>query len=161
MPRPGDRWSRLLHDAFEVGIAAKALFALSETLSGLGLLFIRAEWVRATARWLTASELSEDPGDLVGRWIMAAAQGFSVSTQHFWAVYLIGHGLIKLAAVGALILGFRWAYPLSIAVLMGFILWQMQKWAETGSPLMLGISVFDLAVIWLIWHEWRTLPLPR
>ena len=109
MPRPGDRWSRLLHDAFEVGIAAKALFALAETLSGLALLFIRAEWVQATARWLTASELSEDPGDLVGRWVMAAAQGFSVSTQHFWAVYLIGHGLIKLAAVGALILGFRWA----------------------------------------------------
>ena len=43
---------------------------------------------------------------------------------------------------------------------MGFILWQVQKWAATGSPLMLGISAFDLVVIWLIWHEWRTLPKP-
>ncbi len=153
-------WSRLLHDAFEVGIFAKALFALIETLCGLALLFIRADWVHTTASWLTASELSEDPGDRFGRWIMALSQGYSVSTQHFWSAYLIGHGLIKLAAVGALIAGFRWAYPLSIAVLIGFIVWQMQKWAATGSVLMLGLSLFDLIVIWLIWHEYRTLPKP-
>ncbi|MEZ5779396.1 MAG: DUF2127 domain-containing protein [Paracoccaceae bacterium] len=160
MPQIGNRWSRFLHNAFEVGIIAKAIFALTETLSGLALLSIRADWVRTAAGWLTASELSEDPGDLFSRWIMAAAQGFNVSTQHFWGAYLIGHGLIKFAAVGALIAGFRWAYPLSIAVLIGFILWQMQKWVATHSALMIGLSVFDVVVIWLIWHEWRTLPEP-
>lgn len=151
-------WSRLLHDAFEIGIVAKAIFALAETLSGIALVFLQAGWVHTTASWLMASELSEDPGDLAGRWIMALAQGYNVSTQHFWSAYLIGHGVIKLAAVGALIAGVRWAYPVSIAVLTGFILWQMQKWAVTGSVLMLGLSLFDGVVIWLIWHEYRSLP---
>ncbi len=160
MPPVGNRWSHFLHDAFEIGIVAKALFALTETLSGIALIFVQADWVHRTASWLTASELSEDPGDFIGRWIIAVAQSFSVSTQHFWSAYLVGHGLIKLAVVGALIAGFRWAYPLSIVVLMGFILWQMQKWAATGSVLMLGLSVFDVIVIWLIWHEWRSLPKP-
>ncbi|MCB2111373.1 DUF2127 domain-containing protein [Albidovulum sp.] len=151
-------WPRLLHEAFEVGIAAKALFALVETLAGLGLLVLQNGWLQAVARWLTAGELGEDPADPLARWVMAAAGAFSLSTQHFWAIYLVGHGLIKLAAVGALVAGFRWAYPLSMAVLGGFIFWQMQKWAATGSVSMLALSVFDLAVIWLIWHEWRSLP---
>ncbi len=151
-------WSRLLHDAFEVGIIAKATFATVETLTGLGIFFVNAAWVRTVARWLTAGELGEDPGDWLSGWIMAGAQAFSVSTQHFWASYLVSHGLVKLAAVGALIAGFRWAYPVSIAVLFGFILWQMQKWAATGSLLMLGLSVFDVFVILLIWHEYQTLP---
>ena len=154
-------WSRLLHDAFEVGIFAKALFALTEVICGLALILMSADWVHATARWLTASELSEDPGDGLGRRVMALAQSYDVSMQHFWSAYLIGHGLIKLAAVGALIAGYRWAYPLSIAVLCAFILWQLQKWLTTHSVLMLGLSLFDAVVILLIWHEWRRLPKPR
>lgn len=41
---------------------------------------------------------------------------------------------------------------------MVFIFWQMQKWLLTGSVLMLGLSLFDIVVIWLIWYEWRSLP---
>ena len=155
--RPAGSTARVLHDAFEIGITAKAAFAAVETLAGIAMFFLHADWVRAMARWLTASELGEDPGDLIGGWIMAVAQGLSVSTQHFWAVYLIGHGLIKLAAVAALIARVRWAYPLSIAVLAGFILWQIHKWMLTGSALMLGLSVFDLLVIWLVWTEYRAM----
>lgn len=116
MPAPGSGWSRRLHQAFEVGIAAKAIFALTETLSGLALLLLRADWVQAMARLVTAGELNEDPADRLSGWIMSVAQGYDVSAQHFWSAYLIGHGLIKLAAVGGLIAGLRWAYPLSILV---------------------------------------------
>ena len=151
-------WAALLHDAFELGIIAKAVFATVETLTGLFLFFLSATWVHAAARWMTAGELGEDPADWLSGKIMALAMAYNVSTQHFWAVYLIGHGLIKLAAVGALIMGYRWAYPLSILVLCGFIVWQVQKFLVTGSLLMAGLTVFDLIVIWLIWHEWRSLP---
>lgn len=153
--------ARLLHGAFEIGITAKALVAAAETLSGIGLFFIRADWVHAMASWLTAGEMGEDPTDWFGRWVMKLAMSFDVSTQHFWAAYLIGHGVVKLFAIGALVAGFRWAYPLSMAVLGGFILWQMQKWLVTGSLFMLGISVFDAFIIWLIWQEWRSIRAPH
>lgn len=161
MSAPRQGWSQSLHGAFEIGIAAKALFALAETLSGAGLWLLNADWVRSVASWLTASELNEDPADWLSGKIMAAANSFSVETQHFWAAYLIAHGVIKLATVAALYAGFRWAYPLSVLVLSGFIVWQMQKWAATGSLLMLGLSLFDLVMILLIWHEYRSLPRRR
>lgn len=152
--------ARLLHGAFEIGITAKAVVAASETLSGILLPFVRAEWVHAMAGWLTAGELAEDPTDWLGRLIMKLAMSFDLGTQHFWAAYLISHGLVKLFAVGSLMAGYRWAYPLSILVLFGFIVWQLQKWLTTGSLFMLGISVFDAIVVWLIWQEWRSKPKP-
>ena len=62
--RPAGSTARVLHDAFEIGITAKAAFAAVETLAGIAMFFLHADWVRAMARWLTASELGEDPGDL-------------------------------------------------------------------------------------------------
>jgi len=153
-----DRWAGILHEAFEFGIAVKALLAAAETLLGFGLLMLSGSWIETAARWLTASELTEDPSDWLSGRIMAAAQDFSISTQHFWATYLIGHGVIKLLAVGALFARMRWAYPLSMLILAGFIVWQMQKWLVTHSAAMLGLSIFDLFVIWLIWQEFKTLP---
>ncbi|WP_413875321.1 DUF2127 domain-containing protein [Albidovulum sp.] len=153
---PGRR-ARLLHDAFEIGVTVKAAFAAAETLAGIGLFFVHAGWVKAAARWLVAGELAEDPNDWLSGRIMAAAQAYSISTQHFWAAYLLGHGAIKLCAVAALLARVRWAYPLSMLILAGFIVWQMQKWFVSHAPLMLGLSVFDVLVIWLIWHEYRTM----
>lgn len=157
-PRPAaGRRARLLHEAFEIGVTVKAAFAAAETLAGIGLFFLSTGWVKAAARWLTAGELGEDPGDRLSGWIMAAAQAYSVSTQHFWAAYLLVHGAVKLCAVAALLARVRWAYPLSILILLGFIVWQMQKWLVSHAALMLGLSLFDVLVIWLVWHEYRTM----
>ena len=49
-----------LHQAFELSIAAKAVLAGLETLSGLGLWFLKAQWIWDFAGWLTASELVVD-----------------------------------------------------------------------------------------------------
>ncbi|MCB2128062.1 MAG: DUF2127 domain-containing protein [Rhodobacteraceae bacterium] len=147
-----------MHQAFEIGVGAKILFALLEALSGLSLLVIKTGWIAGFARWITASELGEDPGDNLAGWVLRAAEGFSIDTQHFWAMYLIVHGVVKLAALSALLSGVRWAYPLSIAVLFGFIGLQLHRFLTTHSPFMLALSVFDLVVIWLIWQEYRTLP---
>ncbi len=147
-----------LHQAFELSIAAKAVLAGLETLTGIGLWALKAQWVWDFAGWLTASELVHDPSDRLASWAIRQAEQFGGPGQHFWAIYLTGHGLIKLAVVAALISGVRWAYPLSIAVLFGFIAYQLHKYALTGSWVMLGLSAFDLVVIWLVWNEWRHLP---
>ncbi|BCG83133.1 hypothetical protein MesoLj113b_66750 [Mesorhizobium sp. 113-3-3] len=45
------------------------------------------------------------------------ASNFSVSTQHFYAFYLLSHGIVKLALVVALLKNKLWAYPSSLIVL--------------------------------------------
>ena len=152
---------RRLHALFEASIVLKGLFAAGELISGLGIWLIHADWVRRMAQTLTQAELSEDPSDLVAGWALGLARGFSIETQHFWALYLIGHGALKLAVVAGLMAGIGWAYPASVLVLAGFIAWQLEHFWATGSIAMLALSLFDLVVIWLVLQEYKALKAAR
>jgi len=147
-----------LHQLFEVSLLAKGLFAATELLSGIAVWMVSADWVMRWVGWLTRNEIIEDPADRLANWLLALAQGFSLSTQHFWALYLIGHGVVKLAIVAALAFRIPAAYPASIVVLAGFILYQLDRFHTTGSLLLIALSIFDLVVIWLVWHEYRQMP---
>lgn len=156
MPRRfGSRVEHRLHQAFEISLVAKGLFAATELLSGIAVYLVSAAWVMRSVGWLTRHEIIEDPGDRLANWLLGLAQGFSVSIQHFWAFYLISHGVVKLAIVAALAFRMLWAYPASIVVLAGFILYQIDRFRLTGSPFLIALSIFDLVVIWLVWHEYR------
>ncbi|OYX44302.1 MAG: hypothetical protein B7Z02_05995 [Rhodobacterales bacterium 32-67-9] len=146
---------RRLHQLFEVSLLAKGAFAATELLSGIAIWLVSADWVTATVRWLTRQEIVEDPRDRLANWLLGFAQGYSVSTQHFWALYLVGHGVVKLAVVAALAYRLLWAYPVSIFVLVGFILYQIERYSVTHAPILIALSLFDLVVIWLVWHEYQ------
>ena len=146
---------RLLHQAFEAGLALKALLALVELLSGLALRLVPTDAIRGLVQRLTLAELDRHPGDRVAAWLMHLAQGFSMDAQSFYAVYLAGHGLVKLVLVAALFQGWRWAYPVSIAALALFIAYQMHRYAATHAIALVLLSLFDAVMIGLIWREWR------
>jgi len=145
-----------LHRLFEASLAAKAAFAGIEALAGLGLLLASPGRLTAVIAWLSERELIEAASGPWAEAVLRAAQGFSPGTQHFYALYLLSHGAVKLAMVALLALRITAAYPLSLVMLAAFIAYQMQRWAVTHGPLLLVLSAFDLLVMWLIWHEWRT-----
>lgn len=152
------RLNRLLHEAFEFSLVLKGLFALSETLSGLGLYFIGSDRIKAGVNWLAAREIVEDPGDFLARTAIQFAQGLSIDTQHFFAFYLTSHGVVKLLMVTALALRLRWAYPASIVILLGFVVYQMHRYMISPSIALIALSLFDLVVVWLIWREYKAMP---
>jgi len=143
-----------LHQIFEISLLAKGLFAATELLSGIAIYLVSGAWVVATTSWLARQEIIEDPTDRVANWLLGLVPGYSVSTQAFWAFYLLSHGVVKLLIVAALAFRLLWAYPASIVVLCGFILYQLDRFASTGSPFLIALSLFDLVVIWLVWHEY-------
>lgn len=144
-----------LHQAFELSLLAKALFAISELASGLAVWLIPTDLVMRLAQALTRQELSEDPGDRLAHWLLHQAQQFSMGAQHFWALYLVTHATVKLVLVFGLVKRWLWAYPASIVVLFVFIAYQIDRFVVSHDPVMLGLTMFDLIVIWLIRHEWR------
>ncbi len=151
------RINRRLHEAFELSLLFKTLFALSELISGLGVYLIPPGRVMDVARWITGRELLEDPNDFVASHLLDLAASYSIGTQQFWAIYLVGHAVIKLAVVTGLILRIRWTYPASIWVLFGFIAYQIERYIKTQSSMMIFLTLFDLVVIWLIWHEYKVM----
>lgn len=144
-----------LHKLFEASLLAKGAFALVEGLAGLGLLLTSNARIHAATDWLTRNELIEDPTDPLFSRIARMSNAFDGSSQHFYAIYLLSHGLVKLIVVLMLARRITVAYPLAMIVFAGFVVYQMHRWSLTGSPMMLALSAFDLLVIWLTWREWR------
>jgi uncharacterized membrane protein len=129
-----------IHQLFVASVLAKGAHALIEVAGGLTLYLLGADVI---AQWIRPHE-----------W---AAHHFRPSEQHFYAFYLLSHGLIKGVLVVFLLREKLWAYPASIAVFGLFILYQLYRYSFTHDPGLIALSIFDLFVIALAVHEYRLL----
>ncbi|WP_337128019.1 DUF2127 domain-containing protein [Mesorhizobium sp. Cs1321R2N1] len=57
--------------------------------------------------------------------------------------------------VAALLKRRLWAYPASLAALLLFIIYQLYRFSYTHSAGLIVLTLFDLLVVWLVWHEYR------
>ena len=148
---------RRVHQIFEVSVLLKGAHALIECIGGLTLAVVSTGAIAALVNTLTQEELIEDPNDFVAMHLLVIAQNFSVSSQHFYAFYLLSHGLVKIFLVIGLLANKLWSYPASLAVMSVFILYQLYRFFYTRSLGLIVLTVFDLIVMVLIWHEYRLL----
>ena len=132
-----------IHQVFVVSVAAKGLHALIEIAGGLALYLFSAG---ALAAWLERIDRNQ--------WL---ARHFPVSEQHFYAFYLLSHGLLKGIIVAGLLREKLWAYPASFAIFGLFIAYQLYRYSYTHDIALIGLSIFDLFVIALAAHEYRLL----
>lgn len=144
-----------IHQIFEIGVLLKGAHALIECVGGIVLIFITAGDIRHVVDVLTQRELSEDPHDFIASHLAQYAQHLSVSTEHFYAFYLLSHGVVKVFLVAGLLRGRLWAYPVSLWVFGGFIVYQMYRYSYTHGVGLIALTVLDLVVMVLIWHEYR------
>jgi uncharacterized membrane protein len=151
MFRPKDMVDRV----FEIGIIAKGLNGLAELVGGLLLLFATPGSVYRLAVVLTQGELSEDPHDVIARYLLHTANGLTGSAVLFGAVYLLLHGSVKVVLVIALLLNKLWAYPCMIIVLLIFIGYQLYRIALQPSAGLIALTVFDALIVALTWREYR------
>ena len=145
---------RRIHQLFEVSVLLKGVHAAIECVGGLALAFSNNQWIRHLVTQATQSELIEDRQDIVANHLMMWAQTFSVQTQHFYAWYLLSHGIVKLALVTGLLMRKLWAYPTTIVVLGLFIVCQLYRYTQTHGFGLLLITMLDVIVVALTWHEY-------
>jgi uncharacterized membrane protein len=148
---------RLLHWLFEASLAIKGLLTSAEALAGLGLLLTPNPLVARFVYWITHFQIAEHPTDTLATWTLRAMQSFPVPTQHFYALYLLAHGGVKLTMVILLWRKVVWAYPAAMVVLAGFVAYQLYEFVHAGSPFLLMLAIFDLVMIGLVWQEGRAL----
>ncbi len=148
---------RLLHWLFEASLAIKGVLTSAEALAGLGLLLAPNPLIARFVFWVTHFEIAEDPTDTLATWTLRAVAQFPIGTQHFYAIYLLAHGGLKLTMVLLLWRKVVWAYPAAMVVLAGFVLYQTFEFFHAGSPFLLILALFDLVMIGLVWQEWRAL----
>lgn len=142
---------------FRISVTLKGLHALLEVVGGVALWVVSPGLIVHLVGWLTQDEIAEDPHDLVANYLRHSASQFSVSSQHFIALYLFGHGVVKIILVAALLKDKLWAYPIAIVVFGGYIAYQIYRFTLTGAMGLIALSVLDLLVIVLVWLEYRAM----
>ena len=144
----------LLDRAFAVGIIVKGLDGILEVVGGVLLLVVSPTTIDQVSRALTQHELSEDPHDFLATHLLHAAGSLTGSSLEFGAVYLLLHGVVKVVLVAALLMDKIWAYPWMIAFLIVFIVYQIYRMTFAFSIGLLGLTVFDVVVVWLTYREY-------
>src|SRR5512146_158684 len=105
-----------IHQVFVVSVAAKGLHALIEIVGGLALYLTSTATIIGWINRFSQGELTEDPNDWIANHVVEFGQNFSVAEHHFYAFYLLSHGVIKSILVVGLLKEKLWAYPASFAV---------------------------------------------
>jgi uncharacterized membrane protein len=151
------RRDKTVHVLFDISVISKGVDGMLEIVGGAVLLLVGPAHISRMIRLLTQHELVKDPHDLLASFLVNAATHLSASTQAFGALYLLWHGVIKVALVVALLRKLLWAYPAAILAFGLFFMLQLYRYSHTHSVWLLALSVVDLFVIAMTWLEYKRL----
>lgn len=142
---------------FLISVWLKGIDGFLELLGGAALFSVSPAFILRIVQTLTQDEIVEDPRDIMANALLRIAGRLSVASQHFMALYLLIHGVVKLGLVWALLARVLIAYPVSIAIFACFIGYQLYRYTFTGSLGLLALTLLDFVVIALIYLEYRAL----
>jgi uncharacterized membrane protein len=142
---------------FRISLWIKGADGVLEMLGGLLLLLVSPDTLGSLVSFLTRHELSEDPQDFIANYLLGQTHNLTRSATVFGAIYLLGHGIIKLVLVTAVLRERLWAYPWMIAFLIAFIGYQTYRVALQPSVELTLLTIFDVFVVVLVWIEYKRL----
>jgi uncharacterized membrane protein len=138
-------------------VIIKGVDGVLELVGAALLFFVKPGQIHRAVLLLTQHELSEDPQDRLAGYLVRAAEQLSLSGQLFASLYLLSHGVVKIALVWALLKSRLWAYPAAILIFTAFGVYQIYRFVNSHSVAMVVLTVFDVVVVALTWAEYRRL----
>lgn len=144
------------HELFEAGVFLKALNSAWELLGGVFLLTFARGWLPRIFIFFSSRELLGDRDDLLFQLVNTQVNHLAVDgTRLFAGVYLLFHGVVNAFLAYNLFRNRLWAYPVMLAFVSLFFVYQIYRLYHTHSLILLALSVFDVFFIILTWHEYR------
>jgi uncharacterized membrane protein len=152
------RKTKYFQYVYKVGIAIKGFDGLVELVAGLLLAFSPSLVHRLLGS--IAGEVNEQQGKIfqsVADSVARVDADFAKNSALFLVIFLISHGVIKLALVYALLKEITKAYPYALVVLVLFLVYQLYVLAIHPTLGMALFALLDAIIIWLVWGEYRDL----
>ncbi|WP_176439131.1 DUF2127 domain-containing protein [Puniceibacterium sediminis] len=148
--RPLPRVPRALDGIYRLGLLSKASVALLQFCAGLGLWLAPAGSLSHLVEGLSTARLLHSPLHPLLPALHHWAAALPDQTSTFYATYLMGHGALSCCVLLAVFLRRRFAYPVAMMVLSGFVIYQLGEYLQTHDPALLLITTVDLIVIFFI-----------
>lgn len=149
------RERKILHDLFVIGVIIKGIDGLLELIGGIVLASVKSGSMFKIIQTIFQHEIAQDPTDLIANYFIRLSHSLSVSTISFIAVYLIIHGTIKIGLFSGLWYKKLWAYPLVGILLFLFVVYQLIRFFNTYSILLLFLTSVDILIIILLRFEYK------
>jgi uncharacterized membrane protein len=146
-----------IHLLFGISLWAKFVDGVLEIVGGILLFLVNPDQINHIVRLLTQNELSEDPNDFISIHLLHATNHLSSATKWFAAIFLLWHGVVKVALVWALLRRHLWAYPVATIAFGLFVAYQIYRYAHTHSGWLLVLTALDVFVIVITWLEYNRL----
>jgi uncharacterized membrane protein len=144
----------ILERTFHAGITLKGMGGLMETIGGILLMFIPPASMSETVKFLFLQELAHNPDSFFSTHVLKLSSKLASADPTFASLYLLSHGIVKMALVICLWMNKLWAYPLTIFVFAAFCVYQVHRYTHTHSITLILLTIFDLALIYLTWREY-------
>lgn len=149
------RTDKQVYKLFRVSVILKGIISAGEIVVGIIAFFVPVTLLTELVASFARSELQSEPGSYIAAHVLTLTQGVPEVSTLFLGLYLLSRGLIKLILVWALLKNQLWAYPSSLVVLGLFVAYQLYEIERTHSIFVVAITLFDLAVMYFIWREYR------
>lgn len=146
---------------FRAALLIKGVDGAAELLVALALAVVPGAEIHRLVADVLARDLLGSADRPLARHVQTVSDAFANGNRTFAVVYLGLHGLLKLGLVAALMRRWLPAYPVSIAVLGAFVVYELYRAVRTGSLLLPVLAVLDLAIVVLIVREYRLLRAQR
>lgn len=144
-----------IHEIFQASILLKGAHAIVECFGGITLAFLSTGAITDFVDRFAIDELTERHHDQLALHLTHWMEGFSHQSKMFYAFYLLSHGIVKILLVIGLLREKLWAYPSSLGAIGLFILYQLYRFAYTHGIGLILLTIFDLIVLGLVWHEYQ------
>jgi uncharacterized membrane protein len=143
--------------AFDVGMYWRIIYGAFRLIVGLALLRVVGTPAVDVFRKVMRHELLSDPHDIIINTVspLLIHHGFTIT--YFLAIYLIFWGLVDIFLSISMLRHKLWAFPVSIVLILVFVLYEIHRYTHTHSLLLLWFMVVDIVVVWLVRKEWHKL----
>lgn len=146
----------LFDKVFEYGILIKGIDGLIEAFTAIALIFLSPHRLQGLVLLATHRQLAHDPDDFISNFLIQVSHNFTNSARLFFIVYLAIHAAVKIVSVVGLLRNKMWAYPFALISLGLLTLYQIYDIIfGAGSIFVIILTVFDLAILILIWREYQ------
>jgi uncharacterized membrane protein len=143
---------------FRIAIALKGIDGGLQLLGGLLLIIVPPTVISGIANTIITRDLLGDPsGTLATHLATAAGHYVDGSTRWFAIIYLLAHGVVKLALVWALVKKIMPAFPIAVVVLLAFVGYEVWRAVVEHSIALPVFAAIDLIITVLVIREYLNL----
>jgi uncharacterized membrane protein len=148
---------KTVHKVFKTVTILKGIHAIIELLLGIALLILSKEFISNAIVAFVEGRLAGDPSSFIAQYISQFGIDLSLGIKLFLSLYLLTHGVVNLSLVYGIIKKPFWAYPISIVLFIGFIIYQAYSYFILPSAWLLFLTLFDILFIGLVFYEYHIL----